>query len=384
MKIKFIRLPLGLLALALFMPMAHAQQAYFSGWPEGTSPAEVGKRLADHFVSSPHQYGDTLHYSEVVTWYGALQFAAVTQDTALRQQLIRRFQPMMPGGPEASRTPHVDHVDSLIFGALPLEVGIDTGDSRFVKYGLTWADREWKNPRPDGLSADSRFWIDDMYMITLLQVEAYRATKDTRYLDRAAHEMATYLDKLQQPNGLFYHADNVPIYWGRGDGWVAAGMAELLSTLPADHPDRPRIMKGYRAMMAGLLRYQGKDGMWRQLLDDTAAWPETSCSGMFTFALITGVRNGWLEPAIYGPVARKAWIALVGYIDQNGDVTNVCEGTNKLNDRAYYLARQRRTGDFHGQAPVLWAAAALLRQPLPTSISAEAPHPQEAGNNAYH
>jgi rhamnogalacturonyl hydrolase YesR len=77
--------------------------------------------------------------------------------------------------------------------------------------------------------------------------------------------------------------------------------------------------------------------------------------------LITGVKNGWLDVATYGPVARRAWLALAGYIDQNADVTSVCTGTNKLDDLDYYLARPRRTGDFHGQAPVLWAASALLR-----------------------
>lgn len=41
-----------------------------------------------------------------------------------------------------------------------------------------------------------------------------------------------YLDELQRPNGLFYHAPDVPYYWGRGNGWVAAGMAELLQCLP--------------------------------------------------------------------------------------------------------------------------------------------------------
>jgi unsaturated rhamnogalacturonyl hydrolase len=80
---------------------------------------------------------------------------------------------------------------------------------------------------------------------------------------------------------------------------------------------------------------------------------------MFTFALITGVKNGWLDPATYGPAARKGWLTLVGYIDQNAEVTSVCEGTGKKNDLDYYLAR--RTGDFHGQAPVLWCASALLR-----------------------
>jgi hypothetical protein len=57
----------------------------------------------------------------------------------------------------------------------------------------------------------------------------------------------------------------------------------------------------------------------------------------------------------------KAWIGVSGYIDQNGDVSQVCEGTGKKNDRDYYYMRGRRTGDFHGQAPVLWAASALLR-----------------------
>jgi unsaturated rhamnogalacturonyl hydrolase len=52
---------------------------------------------------------------------------------------------------------------------------------------------------------------------------------------------------------------------------------------------------------------------------------------------------------------------VTGYIDQNSDVTSVCEGTNKKNDLDYYLQRKRRTGDYHGQAPILWAASALLR-----------------------
>jgi rhamnogalacturonyl hydrolase YesR len=139
-------------------------------------------------------------------------------------------------------------------------------------------------------------------------------------------------------------------------------MAEMLRSLPADHPLRPRILKGYRLMMAGLLKYQGKDGMWRQLIDRDDAWPESSSSAMFSFAMITGVKNGWLDARTYGPAARKSWIAVVGYVDQNSDVTQVCEGTGKKDDLQYYYERKRRTGDFHGQAPVLWAASALLRE----------------------
>jgi rhamnogalacturonyl hydrolase YesR len=121
-------------------------------------------------------------------------------------------------------------------------------------------------------------------------------------------------------------------------------------------------------MMAALLKYQDANGMWHQLIDDPDAWPETSSSAMFAFAFITGVKEGWLDGGTYGPAARKAWIGLTSYLDKNHDLREVCQGTNKYNPktdgadgRAYYLARQRITGDMHGQAPVLWCATALLR-----------------------
>jgi len=360
MNFRSVSVFIGLLLVGISAPLV-AQESYFTNWPSGTAPQEVGKRVADHFVTSGHQYGPTIHYSEVVSWYGALTFAKQTHDDALRDKLIQKFEPLMPGGAEASRIPTRRHVDDSIFGAVPLEIAIQTKDPRFLAVGKAWADRQWENPQADGLSAETRYWIDDMYMLTTLQLEAYRATGERKYLDRDAKEMVAYLEKLQEPNGLFYHAPDVPFFWGRGDGWVAAGMAEMLRDLPADHPDRARILKGYRAMMAALLTYQGKDGMWRELIDHEEAWPETSSSAMFTFAMVTGVKNGWLDAAIYGPAARKAWIAVAGYIDQNSDLTNVCEGTGKQNSLPYYLARKRRTGDFHGQAAVLWAATALLR-----------------------
>jgi len=358
---KLAKLAVFSLILSFAAASAAAQQDYFSNWPEGRSPQDVGKRLAEHFVTSPHQYTATIHYSEACAWYGALTFAQLTHDDALRAELIKKYEPLMPGGAEANRIPQRHHVDDSIFGIISLEIAIQTKDPKQLEIGKAWADRQWENPQPDGLSGETRYWIDDMYMLTILQLEAYRATGDKKYLDRDANEMVSYLDKLQQPNGLFFHAPDVKFYWGRGDGWVAAGMAEMLRTLPENHPQRARIMRGYKLMMEALLKYQGKDGMWRELIDRDDAWPESSSSAMFSFALISGVKNGWIDAATYGPAARKAWLAMTGYIDQNNDITQVCEGTGKKDDLEYYYMRKRRTGDFHGQAPVMWAASALLR-----------------------
>lgn len=333
---------------------------YFSDWPAATSPQDVGKRVAEHFVTSPHADPEHIVYPEVCTWYGALTFAQLSGDKALTSELIQRFNPLL-SAPGSALVSDKRHVDFSMFGSLPLEIYIETKDPKYLALGKTFADAEWENPQPDGLTSETRYWIDDMYMITILQVQAFRATGDSRYLDRAVREMVAYIDKLQQPNGLFYHAPDAPFFWGRGNGWMAAGMSEILRSLPEDHPQRARILDAYRKMMKALVSFQGQDGMWRQLIDHPESFEETSGSGMFTFALITGVKNGWLDEDVYGPAARKAWLALAGYVDQNADVTNVCVGTGKNSSLEFYLTRPRHTGDDHGQAPVLWAASALLR-----------------------
>jgi rhamnogalacturonyl hydrolase YesR len=90
---------------------------------------------------------------------------------------------------------------------------------------------------------------------------------------------------------------------------------------------------------------------------------------MFTFALATGVKRGWLDATTYGPAVRKAWLAVVGYLDDDANLREVCVGTDKgshavgpdlANQYRYYLDRGRCTGDLHGQAPLLWTASALL------------------------
>ncbi len=69
----------------------------------------------------------------------------------------------------------------------------------------------------------------------------------------------------------------------------------------------------------------------------------------------------WLEEETYAPVVDKAWLGLVDKLDENGEMEEVCVGTNEKTTAQEYLVRPRRTGDFHGQAPMLWAASALLQ-----------------------
>ncbi len=350
--------------------------AHFSNWPAGTSPAEVGKRVAENclprqfrYETNPQKASLGIIYPEVIAWYGSLTVAQLTGDTNLTARLIQKFEPLLtePGAKRINRSAHLDY---RVFGIVPLEIYLQTKDQRCRDLGLSLADAQWAQTTPDGVTAEARYWIDDMYMIPAIQVQAFRATGETKYLDRAALAMVAYLDKLQEPSGLFFHGKDAPFYWGRGNGWMAAGAAELLRSLHTSHPQHARLLAGYRKMMAALLATQDPNGLWHQLIDKPDSWPETSGSAMFAFAFVTGVKHGWLEEKTYGPAARKAWLALVSYLDQDGNLREVCIGTDKADKVVgpdlgaqwkFYNERPRTAGDLHGQAPMLWTASALLR-----------------------
>ena len=369
---KIYRLHYLLFALVLLTTSSVVAQDYFNNFPIQADPKKVGERLSKRLMETKHQlyFDKGIHYAEVCTWYGAVRFAEVTKNKPLMKQLRNRFELLFHL--EKDILPPPIHVDQNMFGCLPLRLYSITKDERYRDLGLPYADSQWILPananeeerkwHEKGHSWQTRLWIDDMYMITIVQSEAYNVTGDPKYIQRAGEEMVLYLDELQHDNGLFYHAPDVPFYWGRGDGWMAVGMTELLHSLPENDPNRKRIMDGYLLMMNNLKKHINKDGLWNQLIDVPESWTETSGSAMFAYAMIVGVKNGWLDTSEFAPVARRAWLTLCNYIDDNDDLTEVCIGTGKKNSKQHYMERPRKAGDYHGQAPILWCATALLEE----------------------
>jgi unsaturated rhamnogalacturonyl hydrolase len=357
---------LAFLTLISSLSFSQSNSADLKNWPAGYSPVEVGRRVVANFLPRPHMLtpqDTTIHYAQACTWYGGLTFSKLAGEKDLQKKLIAKYEELLD--PASDRIiPKRAHVDWAVFSIVPLEIYNQTNNKKYLENGLWRADKQWENPIEGGMSNQTRYWIDDMYMISALQTQAYRATKNPVYLERAALEMVPYLDKLQKPNGLFHHGNSGEkgqFYWGRGNGWMAAGMTELLRELPTSNPNYARVMKGYKDMMAALLSTQDAEGMWHQLVDFPTGWQETSSTAMFTFALITGVKNGWLDAATYGPAARKGWMALVNNLDKDGNVLNVCAGMGQRTTAESYLAARKAVGDYHGQAPMLWCASALLR-----------------------
>ena len=334
----------------------------WGSWPAGQDPAAVGTKVTQNLLDrSKLDLAKGISYMETCSGYGAVRFAAITNNHDLLGKVIARYQSIVtPGG--AALLPKPTHVDRSVFGILPLEIYQQNHDQKYLTLGLSYADAQFAKLNADGLSSETRGYIDDAYKLSVMQILAYRATQKADYAANAVKEMDAFIDKLQQPTGLFFHGPDAHVYWGRGNGWMAAALAEVLLNLPANDPGRAKIVASYQAMMAGLLKCQAPDGRWRQVLDDDKAWEENSCTGYFIFALGEGVDQGWLDAATYAPAVKKAWTALSGQLDDKANVLDVGVLTEHSNDENYYLARPRANGNLHGQFATIWAATALLDQ----------------------
>jgi unsaturated rhamnogalacturonyl hydrolase len=318
--------------------------------------AQVAGRVAVNVVERQEQ-NMGVEYDRICSYYGALCFAAATGDRELRDRIEAAYTPCLSG----EIKPITDHVDNYLFGILPFELYRQTGKREYLSMGKYLAEEEFQNSREDGLTRFSRFWADDMYMVGSLQAQAHKSLRDPSYADRGVNHLLAYLERLQRPDGLIQHYPETPIVWARGCGWAAAGMTEILLTLSNYNPKRTVLLNAYRDLVDALVKHQAADGMWRQVVDNPQAWPETSGTGMFISALATGVRERWVDSDPYGEAAKRGWRALSNYIDSSGRVAETSRGVRPIGATAGdYLRAPRLTNDFHGLAAVLWAATSLV------------------------
>lgn len=229
-------------------------------FPDRKDPKTVGEGVVNLFIRSGNSNWGDMHsskkssltsYPDICAWLGAFWYAEAAGNNGLFDQLVAKFDQFLevddksiePNKSLVTQIPRTENnaVDYNIFGAVPLHIyyvkkqrGAAEADiKKYLDLGLRYADQQWELPTekkylekmkdPEyyhnlGYSYQTRLWIDDMFMITALQAQAYLATGDEKYIERAAKEMILYLDELPGENGVFYHAPTAKFFWARGNG----------------------------------------------------------------------------------------------------------------------------------------------------------------------
>ncbi len=309
-------------------------------------PLDVARLLARRYPAAP-----SISYIPALAWVHALRLAEMDGDASLRDMVLEDVGPWLSGDRPlfGDRISFAAIAGTMIFSEIARSPGADgAAAARLAAAGLALAAAETAPGTPRYASG----WSDDFYLGTIAAVRA----GDAEALAAAVRLVTTTAARLQQPSGLYHHDAGAPTAWGRGNGFGALGLAELLTVLPPDHPDREAVLDTHRRHLAAMRAHQAPDGMWRQVVDVRGSYRETSVTAMTLTAMARGLRLGWLDQS-YRPVVDRAWRALLAHVLLDGALVDVCFSTGAGPTRRYYLDRPAVNGaDDRGGAMVLGAA----------------------------
>ena len=241
------------------------------------------------------------------------------------------------------------------------------------------------------------WWADALYMVMPVMTKMYKLTGEIKYLDKLTDNFLWSDSLMYDKDEQLYYRDAKYIYpkvktacndgksfWARGDGWVLAGLAKVLADMPHDYKNRAIFVQRFRELAEGVARVQRPGGYWSRsmLCEDDAPGPETSGTAFFTYGMLWGVNNGYLDKATYAPVIQKAWKYLSETALQPDGSIGFVQPIGEKPDPT-------KTVDAHSQAPFgtgawLLAACEMVRyinaDPL---IPALNPQPSTL-NSIYH
>ena len=155
-----------------------------------------------------------------------------------------------------------------------------------------------------------------------------KVSGDGRYLAHADPEFWATTDYLYDAQEHLYYRDSRfitqrdpagrKIFWGRGNGWVFAALARILTDLPPGHPNRARYEALFKQMAARLVTLQGAQGYWPVSLLEPQNTPETSGTGFFVYGLAWGIHHGLLTTSDYQAAVQRGWHALTAAVESDG------------------------------------------------------------------
>jgi rhamnogalacturonyl hydrolase YesR len=159
-----------------------------------------------------------------------------------------------------------------------------------------------------------------------------KVTGKKKYLDFMYREYKATTDYLYDKDEFLYYRDSryftgkeangTKIFWGRGNGWVFAGLPIILRELPAKYEHLEYFENIFKNMAARILSLQSADGFWHASLLDPESYPnpEMSATAFFVYGMAWGINHGYLDKETYLPAVVKGWKSMVSSVWPDGKV----------------------------------------------------------------
>ncbi len=229
------------------------------------------------------------------------------------------------------------HADDYCVGQMYVELYRHYGDERMIRPMENYFDQILEHPSKSSLEfkwTKDKFpterwaWCDALFMGPTVWAKMANVTGNKKYLKFMNKEFRATTDYLYSEKDSLYFRDSnyfdkkeangKPIFWGRGNGWVFAGLPIIIQELP--EKEKKYYLDIYLKMAKKIKDLQDPKGSWHASLLDPDSYPnpEMSSTAFFVYGLAWGINNGYLNRDEYLPAVKKGWKALVDAVWPDG------------------------------------------------------------------
>ncbi|QHW00028.1 glycosyl hydrolase family 88 [Spirosoma endbachense] len=230
-----------------------------------------------------------------------------------------------------------------------------------------------------------QMWLDGLYMASPFLAQYAQVFNEPELFADVANQIRLIDVHNKDPKtGLYYHGwdeskqqrwadretSKSPHVWGRGMGWYAMTLVDVLDYFPADHPQREQILEITRNLAQTLATYQDSPtGLWYQVMDvgkQDGNYVESSASTMFVYFLMKATRKGYIDPK-YKDVAQKGYNGILTHFIKTQPtgvvtITDACAGAGlggtpyRDGSYEYYCQEAKRDNDPKSVGPFILLA----------------------------
>jgi unsaturated rhamnogalacturonyl hydrolase len=294
---------------------AHAQQ---QPWSERTANAAIARWPDGRFAPADARWKwnyelGTLLEGMDAEWLNTADGRYFDYIKASVDQLVS------PDGSIPTWKPEENQLDSILLGRQLLLLYRVTLDKRYATAATLFYQQLLHQPRNASggfwhkQKYPNQMWLDGLYMAEPFYAEYAVTFHHPEAFADIAHQFALMDEHARDPHtGLLHHGWDESKeerwanrqtglssqFWARGMGWHMMALVDTLDYLPENDPARAELIALLKRDADAILRFQDSaSGLWYQVLDKGGVkgnYLEASASCMFVYALIKGVRRGYL------------------------------------------------------------------------------------------
>ncbi|RDI77647.1 hypothetical protein Vi05172_g12354 [Venturia inaequalis] len=294
--------------------------------------------------------------------YGLYQYYTLSGSTATLQIIQDWFRKQLALG----TTKNINTMSPFLTLAYLYE---KTGEQTYLPWLDSWAEwamHDLERTPCNGMQHvtyltpnTNELWDDTLMMTVMPLAKIGKILNRPAYIEEAKKQFLIHITYLFDPTtGLFFHGwkfdESAPggvghnfarARWARGNSWLTVVIPDFIELLDLPEGDslRCHLINVLEAQCKALKRLQDENGLWRTLLDvpeSEGSYVESSATAGFAYGILRSVRKKYIGEE-YREVGVKAVKAVLGKINEHGELLDTSFGTGMGDDLQHYIDIER-------------------------------------------